>query len=389
MLRLLALLLLAIPALARADDMPPPAQARVAFDARHIVTAEAWGVADRRTGRATTVDDPVRVASVSKLAVALGVLRLVEARTLDLDRDVSAYLGWRLRSPTFPDAPITLRMLLSHTSALRDGADYAVPLGDTVKARLADPRAWDSAHAPGTYFAYTNLNFPVIASVMEKATGERFDRLMARLVFRPLKLDACFNWMTCSDAKIARHVVLYDVTGPVRRDDLQGRRPACPVNIPDGTTACDLTGYRLGENGALFSPQGGMRISMRDLARIGQLLLNSGRGFLSKRSIDTILKPQWTFNGSNGDTENGFYCAYGLASETLATPAPGCRDDLFGDGVHRTGHAGEAFGLRSGLWIDRKAGTGVAFFTSAVPDGTFDGAHSQFTRIEETLARGE
>ena len=65
-----------------------------------------------------------RVASISKLVVALGVLRLVEERKLDLDRDVSDPLGWRLRNPHFPDAPVTLRHLLTHTSSLRDSGGY-------------------------------------------------------------------------------------------------------------------------------------------------------------------------------------------------------------------------------------------------------------------------
>jgi CubicO group peptidase (beta-lactamase class C family) len=83
-----------------------------------IVAGDA-GVA----GRAVTIDDPARVASISKLVVAIGVMRLVEQGKLDLDRDVNDYLGWRVRNPAFPDAPITLRALLSHQSGLRDTVD--------------------------------------------------------------------------------------------------------------------------------------------------------------------------------------------------------------------------------------------------------------------------
>ncbi|MFM9977142.1 MAG: serine hydrolase domain-containing protein [Sphingomonadaceae bacterium] len=363
-----------------------PAEVRVGFDATRITSASARGVADRATGRRVTPDDPVRVASVSKLVVAMGVMRLVEAGTLDLDRDVSTWLGWSLRNPAHPDAPITLRHLLSHTSGLRDGVQYWIPLGGSVRAALADPKAWDPAHPPGRFFTYSNLGFPVIGSVIEKATGARFDAAMARHVFRPLKLDACFNWPECSDAKVARHVVLYDAKGPVWHDDLKGKRPECPTFTRGG---CDLSAYVLGDNGALFSPQGGMRISMRDLARFGQILLKEGDGFLTPQSIATITTPLWTFDGQNGATEKGFYCSYGLATEILSTPQAGCRDDLFGDGVRRVGHAGEAYGLRSGLWVDRTTGRGVAFFTSAVPDDMSDGQHSAFTAPEERLARGK
>jgi CubicO group peptidase (beta-lactamase class C family) len=350
----------------------------------------AEGLADRSTGRAASVRDPVRIASVSKLVVALGVLRLVEAGTLDLDADISGYLGQKVRNPAYPAVPLSLRLFLSHRSSLRDGVDYALPFDRTIAATLVDPNAWDPDHPPGGWFRYTNLNFPVIASVMERATGERFDRLMLRLVIRPLRLDACFNWSGCSDRAIARAVVLYQPDGHVVRDDLHGRRPACPI-VPASDGSCNLDRWQPGRNGASFSPQGGLRISARDLARIGQMLLNDGRSggrrFLHKASIDMLLTPLWRFDGSNGDTDHGFTCAYGLASETLANKADGCRDDPFGDGVARVGHAGEAYGVRSGLWIDRTRGTGIAYFATGLGDMPAAG-QSAFTAAEERLARG-
>ena len=363
----------------------PGARVRVAFDATQMTDVSVSGMADRAAKRPVTAEDPVRVASVSKLIVALGVMRLVEAGTLDLDRDVSDYLGWRLRSPAFEDRPVTLRMLLSHTAGVRDGLDYAVPLGKTVRNALTDPKAWDKDHAPGLFFSYSNLNFGIVATIMEAATQERFDFLMARLVFVPLGLDACFNWTSCSDDAVAHAVVLYDANGGVRKDDLHGRRVACPV-LTAGD--CDLGIWRYGVNGTLFSPQGGARISANDLAKIGQMLLAGGRGFLSPKSMTLLTTPIWTYDGHNGDTEGGFYCRYALAVQTLATPTPGCRDDPWRDGHPRIGHAGEAYGLRSGLWIDPARGTGVAFFATAIPDKVRKGTRSAFTRVEEKLARG-
>ncbi len=318
-------------------------------------------------------------------------MQLVEQGKLDLDKDVADYLGWRLRNPAFPDRPITLRQLLSHTSSLRDGDDaYVVPLGATLQQALAGPAVWDGAHGPGEgYFAYSNFNFPVIASVMERVTGERFDLLMKRLVIGPMNLDACFNWPTCSDAAVARAVVLTQDGKPIR-DDLGGKRPDCPVYVEDGE-ACDLSRNRLGENGALFSPQGGLRISMRDLARVGRMLLNGGTldgvRILSSQSVELMLAPQWRFDGSNGDTDHGFYCSYGLASQQIPTPARGCKDDPAGDGMPRVGHAGDAYGLRSGLWIDRARGTGVAYFVSGLPDDPPRGDSAYRAAEEEALRR--
>jgi CubicO group peptidase (beta-lactamase class C family) len=373
-----------------APEAPPPAAANhvwATFDARGLVASGAAGMADPAAGRPLTVDDPVRIASITKLVVALGVLRLVEQGRLDLDSDVSERLGWRLRNPAFPDTPLTLRLLLSHRASLRDDIDYAIPLGRTVRETVAAPEAWDSEHPPGTYFRYANLGFPVIASVMEAATGERFDRLMDGLVLRPLGLEACFNWTTCGEAAIDRAVVLRAPDGAVLRDDLRGERPDCPVvRATDG--GCDLSGYRPGSNGALFSPQGGLRISVRDLARVGGLLLRGGRlaegsRFLSEASLAELARPAWRYDGTNGDSDRDFYCAYALAVQILAQCPP--RDDPFGDGRARIGHAGDAYGLRSGLWVDRERGTGIAYFATGLGEDPPRG-RSAYRAIEEWLA---
>jgi CubicO group peptidase (beta-lactamase class C family) len=375
-----------LPAAAPPPEPRPASWAWAVFDAHRVLRSGAGGLADRATARAVTIDDPVRVASVTKLHVALGVMRLVEQRKLDLDRDVSDYLGWRLRNPAFPDAPITLRLLLSHRSSLTDGADYVLPLDATIERHVRDPKAWDAAHGPGTFFRYTNLNFPVIASAMETVTGERFDRLMQRLVIAPLGLSACFNWTTCSDAALSRAVVLYAPDGTVKKDDLHGHLPPCPVT-PAADGSCDLTRYVLGTNGAVFSPQGGLRISVADLARVGGMLLRRGRladgsRFLSEASLAEMERLHWRHDGANGETEEGFYCAYGLAVQTSAQCAT---DDLFGDRRPRIGHAGDAYGLRSGLWIDRTTGRGIAFFATGLGDTPPKG-RSSYRAVEEWLA---
>ncbi len=364
----------------------PGGDARVAFTAVGIVSQTAHGRAAPR--RAFTADTPVRVASVSKLVTTIAVMRLVEVGTLDLDRDVSGYLGWRLRNPAFPGTPVTLRHLLSHTSGLVDaGDDYAVPLGRRLRDAIG-PANW-SPHAPGTWFRYANYNFPVAAEVMEAVTGERFDRLMARLVLAPLGLDACYNWATCSDRAVARAAVLTDDRGVAVKDDLRGRRPDCAgVNRVDAAR-CDLAAYVPGTNGAVFSPQGGLRISAAGLATIGRLLLRDGAvdgvRLLTPASIAAMRTPQWRFDGRNGDSEDGFYCAYGLGMEVLGSVA-GCPDSLFGDGQRYVGHAGEAFHVRSGLWLD---GTrGVAFVATAVAVPASRAADSAFTAVERALATG-
>ena len=371
-------------ALLLAASTVPTAQAREAFDRHGVTSARVRGLADVARARSVTADDPVRIASISKLVTAIGVMRLVEQHRLDLDADVSTLLGWRLRNPAFPEVPITLRLLLSHRSSLTDGIDYVLPLDARLREAVTDA-AWDRAHPPGSYFRYTNLNFPVIAAVMERATGERFDRLMARLVLAPMRVEACFTWASCTPATRARAGVQYRDGQPVK--DTPEAIARCPVT-PARDGGCDLSGWRAGVNGAIFSPQGGLGISAAGLARVGRMLLGGGMldgvRVLAPAAVRQLETPVWTYDGGNGDTGGGFICRYGLAVTFTATGVPGCRDDPFGDARPRIGHAGDAYGLKSGLWIDRARGSGVAYYATGVPAVP---GRSAYSATEEALAQ--
>jgi CubicO group peptidase (beta-lactamase class C family) len=145
-------------------------------------------------------------------------MRLLEDGKLALDTDISEYLGYKLRNPHFPDAPITLRMLLTHTSSLRDDAGYYwdaklnVNLKDVLVAggKLHGNGAMWAANArPGAYFQYANLPWGVIGTVMERASGERFDRLMRRLVLDPMALRGGFHPADFSPADLDNTATLY------------------------------------------------------------------------------------------------------------------------------------------------------------------------------------
>lgn len=387
----LALAMLSTACATTPEAAPLPATVVVAFDRESVAPLIVEGVADRETGRMVEANDPVRIASISKLIMALATLRLVDEGTVDLNADISDYLGWQVRSPHYPDAPVTLAQLLSHRSGLRDGAGYVIPLGESLEAKLADPEAWYADAPPGEApFEYANLGSPVVATVLEAATGERFDAIMERTVFAPLGIEACLNWIGCSEEQVARAVVLYRDTGEVARDDSADLPPNCTIPVADGAE-CSLDEYVPGTNASLFSPQGGVRIGMMDLAKIGQALLNGpDGGLLSGRGYQ-----DWLYSPVHEPSDQDFFCFYGFGNQLIDSRASNCDDRLFGDGFARIGHAGEAYGLRAGLWLDLPSGDGIAYFTTAVPprqsaedEGGFDAREiALMKRAKELLAQ--
>jgi CubicO group peptidase (beta-lactamase class C family) len=343
-----------------------------------------------------------RIASVSKLVVAIAVMQQVERGVLGLDVDVSRYLGFRLRNPSFSQVPITLRMLLSHTSSVRDGDSYALPLGTRLQTEMQNIAHWDNAHAPGRYFSYENLNFGVIGTVLEAATHTRFDVLMQRTLLAPMKLHASFNVQGFADADFDNIATLYrkrgrdneiwDSAGPwqPQAEDYKAQRPEPLLN------AQALAQYVPGTNGTLFSPQGGLRISALGLAQLLQMLMNEGRyegvQILKPSSIRTMLREQWhaDVKGRTGATQNFFYESFGLGVQRFSEHITGAwlnEGDSKKPRQSWVGHFGDAYGLLAGMIWHPQRREGMIYLIGGVsrdPDH-YEGKRSRLTPWEEDL----
>lgn len=337
------------------------------------------------TGSGSTPDRalkrPMRVASISKLAVAIVAMSLVEDGLLDLDQDVSDILGWPLRHPLHPDVVITTRQLLSHQSGLTDGAEYQADLPAALQQLMADERFYELPYAPGSYFKYANINYGVLGTVMEAVSGQRFDVLMRARLFGPAGLDVGFNWhgVTLSRQAQAIPVGRYGVlkTLAAASEDQQESDVSDAVIIAiDGEpvgpspTRKALETYLPGTNATVFSPQGGMRASVLDLVAIGDLFVTGGKiggaRILKSKTVKDMMRPQWRLNeeGDNGDSYDGLMTAFGLGIQVYE-PSETC----FATKAERyVGHFGEAYGLLGGLLVDPKKGTTVAYLFPYTPD---------------------
>ena len=342
-----------------------------------------------------------RIASISKMMTTIGLMKLIEEGKLSLDADAGTYLGFALRNPHFPDRVITLRMLLTHTSSLRDEAGYSWPNATALKdvlqpgAKLyGNGAAWGANAAPGAYFSYCNLNWGVIGTIMEAVSGERFDRLMQRLLLEPMGLRGGFNPAEFAPAELADLATLYrkrgvdteiwDSRGPwiAQVDDYRTRPPQPPPG---------LDRYVLGSNATPFSPTGGLRISAADMGAIMLMLMNGGqhqgRQILRASSIATMFAIQWTADGqgANGDTSRGLFNRWGLGNQQFPD-LPG-KTLVEGGGFAAVGHLGEAYGLLSVFAFDplRKDGLVVLIGGSAADPEREPGRYSAMPRFEERI----
>jgi CubicO group peptidase (beta-lactamase class C family) len=367
----------------------------------------------RFIGAGNLPDKPVerdtlfRIASISKMVTTLGLLRLVEDGKLELDADVSAYLGFKLRNPHFPDTPITLRHLLTHTSSLRDDAGYSWGTDTAMKDVLApgarlygDGRMWAANAGPGAYFTYCNLGFGLVGTIMEWVTDERFDRLMDRLLLSPLGLHASYHPADLPPADLSRLATLYrkrtvdtevwDPSGPwiAQADDYSKAPPTFPAGIEH---------YVIGANATPFSPTGGLRISARDLGVVMLMLMNDGihgnkrdgRRILKKATLERMFSRQWTYDGRNGDTADGLLNAWGLANEQFPDQLDKRTRLVEGGGFDAVGHLGDAYGLMSVFVADLKRKNGMIVLvggTSTDPFGPANkGQYSSLARFQERI----
>ena len=150
--------------------------------------AELLSVGADGAGRPLTPYSLLPVASISKLATAIAVLRLVDVGALELDDPISRHV---------PEAAAgegaTIRRLLSHTSGLPEEPDapYERHLDWPALARAC--LAVTAVEPAGSRVRYSNVGVGLLAIGVERLTGQPFATALADLVLAPLGVEACLG----------------------------------------------------------------------------------------------------------------------------------------------------------------------------------------------------
>lgn len=138
--------------------------------------------------------DTFQLASVSKMFTAEAVMLLHAQGKLSYDDPVERYL------PGFPYPSVTIRHLLNHRSGLsryesladEHWPDRGVPLHNDDMLRLFQEHRPDPYFEPDADFHYNNVNYALLANVIEHVSGQPFEDFMKENVFEPLGMHHSF-----------------------------------------------------------------------------------------------------------------------------------------------------------------------------------------------------
>ncbi len=160
-----------------------------------IVYQRDFGFQNKNQKAPVTEDTYFRIASITKMVSAIGIMQLTEQGILDLDQDISKYFGYEIVNPNYPKIPITLRQCMSHTTSLSQNGGYSFE-SRTIHDMLAkEVRHFSNftGEKPGDHYSYSNFGAGLMGSIMEAVTGISINQYMTENVFKPLSIDAAYS----------------------------------------------------------------------------------------------------------------------------------------------------------------------------------------------------
>jgi len=362
------------------DDTQVTGLGVIAFEDGKIVYENFLGKRNLEKNLPVTKDTRFRVASISKMFTMFGIMKLVEENKIDLDEDVSKYLGFKLRNPNFPDEKITVRKLASHTSTIRDGKGYTLIKNYSLEEffKKTGVAYEDGKHfaTEKNFFKYSNLNYGILATIIEKVSGERFDKFIKKNILQPLEIDADYVVGNLSAKNFENLGALYNKENGawVATQDnfsIQPKKDFADVlsNYVYSEPLTSLSDYKIGTNATVFNPAGGLRISFAELGNCLEMITNGGnfhgKQIVREDLLKEMMAKQWIYDEKtkNGDTYEVMF-SYGLGLYQIdgASPARLCKNF----DIDLIGHSGEAYGMISGLYFIPETKNGVIFMINGV-----------------------
>jgi CubicO group peptidase (beta-lactamase class C family) len=318
----------------------------VAVKDGEVVYNKSLGYKDMENQVALGDNDIFRIASISKSFTATGIMQLVEQGKLSLDADVSDLLGFKVRNPKYPEVPITVKMLLSHTSSMNDANGYFSINKINPDSSATWQTAWNE-YEPGTGYEYCNLGFNTLGTILERISGERFDKYIVNHILNPLGVYGGYEVLSLDSTKFVK---IYSYN----------KADSTFTHSPDAyaTREEEIKNYVFGHSTPIFSPTGGLKISALDLAKVMRMHMNYG-SLDGVKIIDSLsavaMQSSVAQRTDEGDT-------YGFAIRI---------SDQLLDGHTMIGHTGGAYGVFTSMFWDKERKFGFVVMTNGC-NGRYD-----------------
>ena len=155
-----------------------------------VLFQKGYGYADVEEKKPVLPDQTLfRPGSISKLFTATAVMQLIEQGKLDLDRDVNDYLDFAI--PKTYAEPVTLRQLLTHTGGFEETLKNLFVAHESdikpLRAYLVNEMP-ARIFPPGKIPSYSNYGFTLAGYIVERVSGEKFERYIENHILKPLEM---------------------------------------------------------------------------------------------------------------------------------------------------------------------------------------------------------
>lgn len=168
-----------------------------------IIFEKYHGYENSRTKTPVMDSSSFQLASVTKTFTGAAVMWLVQNEKLSLEDSLQKFF------PAFPYKGINVRMLLNHRSGLPNYLYFCDSLwkeesrfitNDEV-IKLMEQHKPPIQHLPDTHFQYCNTNYMLLASIIEKVSGQKYADFMQQTIFEPLRMTSTFVFDPSSAAR--------------------------------------------------------------------------------------------------------------------------------------------------------------------------------------------
>lgn len=238
--------------------------------------SDGFGVTSVEHPLPVTAETLFQVGSISKTFTATLLVKLAEQGKVDLDAPVKTYIKDLKLQDKKVEKRVTIRHLLTHMGGWVGDYFNDFGNGDDALAKMVK----DIAHLPqiqplGTIWSYNNTGFNIASRVIEIVTGLTYEQAVQSMLFDPLKLKMSFFYP--SDLLFTHR---FAVGHYIKNKKVQVARP-----------------WAIGRAG---NGVGGVVSTVQDLLSYARFHMSSGRGIMSKKSLQAMRVKQVNA-GARGD----------------------------------------------------------------------------------------